>query len=208
MRTYAYLAISVVLALCPSPADAQFAGVDLEVGARAGVTSFRLWGGGVQSVSARRTGGAFGLFLRADVPGPLSVQTELLYVQEGAQVATTSGEVYAETEEGIRLNATLNYLEVPLLLRVDLDQLSRGPLTTAIVAGPTVSYRTLPIGGLPPAAPRNLQVGVLVGPSLAVNMGPTELSASVRYRVGLTSAYEGSDPIRNRGVAATIGVGL
>jgi len=205
---YACLAISVLLALYPSHADAQSAGVDVKVGARAGVTSFRLWGGGVQSVSARRTGGAFGLFLRADVPGPLSVQTELLYVQQGAQVATTSGEVYAETEESIRLDATLNYLEVPLLLRVDLARLSPGPLTTTVAVGPTVGYRTLPIGGFPPATPRNLQVGGLVGPSLAVSLGPTELSVSVRYRVGLTSTYEGFEPVRNRGVVATIAVGL
>jgi hypothetical protein len=51
-----------------------------------------------------------------------------------------------------------------------------------------------------------LQAGLLVGPSLTVDLGATDLLTSVRYRIGLTSVYDGAEPIRNRGIAATIGI--
>ena len=185
--------------------EGQSNGVGIDVGIRAGVTSSQLWGSGVQSVS-RRTGGVLGLFLRADIAGPLSVQTELLYVQKGAQFVTTSGSVSPGAEEDIRWDAPLNYVEVPLLLRADLAQLRSGSLMTVLAAGPTVSYLSVPIGGFPPDEPRYLQAGLLVGPSLTVDLGATDLSTSVRYRIGLTSVYDGAEPIRNRGIAATIGI--
>jgi hypothetical protein len=51
-----------------------------------------------------------------------------------------------------------------------------------------------------------LQGGLLVGPSLTVDLGATDLLTSIRYRVGLTGVHDGAEPIRNRGVAATIGI--
>jgi hypothetical protein len=139
MRARFWPVVCVLLLVWAPSAEGQSSGMGIDVGIRAGVTSSQLWGSGVQSVS-RRTGGVLGGFLRADIAGPLSVQTELLYVQKGAQFVTTSGSVSPGAEEDIRWNAPLNYVEVPLLLRADLAHLRSGSLTTVLVAGPTVGY--------------------------------------------------------------------
>ena len=129
MRTVAFAAV-VILAGGASTALAQ----ERQIGLKAGVNvaSVVFDGNEVDTYNERRIGFVAGGFGVWPLSGPTAIQVEALFSQKGAKVADDSEDVAATLE--------LDYLDIPVLLRVQGPPLGANLLH--FFAGPSVSFRT------------------------------------------------------------------
>jgi hypothetical protein len=190
----------------------------------AGETGFE--GGTVEA--KRRVGFQVGAYLTHPLSSNVSLQPELHYIQKGTKVQATVTDVEGagavEGEVGLRFA----YLEVPLLLRVDMGGQSLRPF---FVAGPSVAYRvscSLDVaaeglsfgvdcdqGDNDPATSddpfKKYDVGGIVGVGVAGTKGGRALSAQVRYSRSLISiARESIDDVspKHTGISILFGIGF
>ena len=158
---------------------------------------------------ASRNGLAGGVFARLPVAGAFSFQPELLVVQKGFEVTTPT------------LHPT--YLEMPLLLRVDVahDAEGGGALRPFLLAGVAPAYELrCRLADEPgedcdaPAAPgfssatRAWDVGIAVGGGLAVRAGTGSAVLDLRLTNGLRDVEarpRDGHHTRNRSVALSLG---
>lgn len=118
MRTSFLLLL--VLLVCPAPASAQ-----ISYGVKGGVNLANLAFDGEGDVaSSGRPGPLVGLFAVVTV-GPLTVQPEAIYTVKGASIEV----------DGVESDYVVDYLEVPLLARVNVTR------RLAVLAGPAFSMR-------------------------------------------------------------------
>ena len=163
-----------------------------------------------QAERARR-GFAAGLFARFPIAGRVSLQPEALYVQKG----------FEETRPTLHVE----YLELPLLLRVDLAELG-GSVQPFVLAGPALavqlhrSYSGGPCVDPVPLCELDVDVlvteyddprmdlGVAVGGGLAVRAGPGRVVLEARHTRGLRDAeIEGVRGTRSLNHANTLTLG-
>lgn len=193
----------------------------------AGTTGFE----GGDGEAKRRIGFQIGAYFTKPLSQNVSLQPELHYIQKGTKAEATFSDleeldiIGAQTVEA---EFRLTYLEVPLLLRVDMGSSNLRPF---LVAGPSVAYRIacsadVSLGGLSfgtdcdeddddPETPddpfKKYDVGGIVGAGVAGSAGGRALSAQVRYSRGLVSiaseSIAGYSP-KNTGISILFGIGF
>lgn len=216
-----------VVALCllvMSPARAQ---VEVNVGFKEG-GNFATLGGNdgtlatAPSQSAgpldRRPGLIIGALVELNPSSPVGVQSEVLWIWKGAKVA--AGDMQVTTK--------VNFLEVPVLAKYETP-LAVGPVTTHLLAGPTLALATQAQRDITSISAegetrlvdrtdltdtaRMLEFGLAGGAEIAYQFTDRAgLTLGVRYRRGLTRAFgtspdnQGSAPDAwHEGVAVSLG---
>jgi hypothetical protein len=175
--------------------SASHAGILAEKGVRAGLAVADLRGDFADLVGAdRRVGLAGGGFLRVHFPGPVGLEAELLYVMKGA---TT--EIDVTDESGTTLGTgtityQLDYVEIPVLLRVALG--GAGPVQPSLLLGPSLGVKVrsrLAYDGPGPDMSADLNqvedtdFGLVGGVGLEFGHGPARMLLDARYTLGLAN---------------------
>jgi hypothetical protein len=125
MRTHTALAVLLV-ALTVSPAVGQF-------GVRGGINLTKFIGDdtdNVESSQGLNLGGSFQLFTL----GPIAIVPEVFYSQKGAEIEDVDG-----PSTPVQLKFSLDYLEVPVLARLNLPAV--GMLNPYVAAGPAFAWQ-------------------------------------------------------------------
>jgi len=167
---------------------------------------------GIISISpSSRTGLSIGAEFLYDVHQNISLGAGLAYIQKGAEISI----------EGITVKDTLNYLSIPIPVRVQAD----------INAGPDVNLRPFGLFSLEPSfllsaktevksegtteeqditdSLEGLDFGIGFGGGLGLYWPTFFLSAEGRYVLGLTNIYKGAEAeIKNRAFIILVGAGL
>lgn len=185
-------------------------------GALAGVNVATLRGEGDIGVG-HLVGFVGGAYLALPLTAALSFRPELLYAMKGAR--TVSGVGSAEVDSRVKLR----YVEVPLLLAVDLPsipvsasvrpQLYAGPSVALKVSCHTqISSRALSLDGDcedfdeldEEVALKTFDVGAMIGGALQFDLRRGTVSLGARYTFGLTNIVDGGET-KNRvlGVVAS-----
>lgn len=204
MKRLAIVGAFMTVMLWASPALGQ-------VGAHAGLTFSTAAGDDVPDVEYR-TGFSFGAHLQMNLAPALSFRPELNYMAKGAKF----------TEGDLTGTVKLNYVQVPLLLRLSLP-IPAGPRPYAF-AGPAVSFEagcTLAAesGGVSASADcadadfferKKLTWDVVGGAGLGFGLGLGEATIGVRYDLGLTSIDDSgaNADIKTRAISVMVGYTL
>lgn len=168
---------AAALLSAPSTSHAQ-----AQISAIAGATFSTLRGiDGLDS----RTGWIGGLSIVLPSSGLIAFQPEVLLVSKGAK-GQNSG------PDGL----TLNYLEVPLLFRLQLD-LGTG-VTPHLYAGPYLGYQidckvegiTGDCDDVPGVSTKTVDVGGALGGGLSFDVGGALLTTGVRYSFGVSKVAD------------------
>ncbi len=192
------------LALTTTPLAAQNV-----FGLHAGA-SIATFGGADAGSPGSRTGLNVGASLTMPVSSTLGFQIGASYAQKGA----------TDSSGGIDATLALDYIEVPLLLRIGIP--STGSLSAHLLAGPAVSFEakctakgssggvnvSVDCGQLA-AAIRTVDVGAMGGVGLDIGAaGKTSVSIDVLYNFGLTSIVGNGVDTKNRALTIQAGVGV
>ncbi|MGQ0650442.1 MAG: porin family protein [Gemmatimonadaceae bacterium] len=132
-----------------------------------------------------RTGLIGGLSLVLPSSGPLTLQPEFLLVSKGAK-GTNNG------PDGLKLN----YVEVPLFLRLSLSP--GASMSPHVYAGPYLGYRiscsvqgpSADCDDVPGVSTRTVDVGGTVGGGLNLGFGPLILTGGLRYSFGVSKVAD------------------
>lgn len=124
-----------------------------------------------------------GIYGEAVLPGPLSVQLNMLYLQKGASLKVEDGEdVYS-----------VNYLEFPVLAKLSFAMAPT--VSYHLYGGPAFALKlseTIP--GSDDTAPledafKSSDLGVAVGAGFSVSTGKGALNIGARYTLGLSNVF-------------------
>lgn len=175
---------AVRLALCASALCVPLATVHAQgqFGAVVGATfsSFR----GIDGLDSR-TGLMGGLSLVLPLAGGIALQPELLFVSKGAEGSEPD-------VDGIKLN----YVEVPVLLRLSLGQ--GGLVNPHVYAGPYLGYNiSCTVEGtdadcddVPGISTKTVDVGGALGGGLDLSLGGLVLTGGLRYSFGISKVAD------------------
>jgi hypothetical protein len=175
---------TVRLALCASVVCAPVAAVQAQgqIGAVIGATfaSFR----GIDGLDSR-TGLMGGLSLVLPLVGGVALQPELLLVSKGA-----------EGSEPDLPGIKLNYVEVPVLLRLSLGQ--GGLMNPHLYAGPYLGYNinctvegtSADCDDVPGISTKTVDVGGALGGGIDVSLGGLVLTGGLRYSFGISKVAD------------------
>ena len=225
-------AVAAASAVAPASA-ASFAGY----GFRSGVALSRFQGAGE---SGTRAGFAGSAFARISLGGVLSIQPEIGWVSKGDEGSVSirytnpgPGPITTETVD-YAFQTHLDYLEVPLLLRLDLP--AAASLTPHVLMGAAVAFRigsgrtsdvTLPLPQ--PSSPqvrrsliyeeagtfndpnfRDVDWSMIAGGRLAIGRGALQIVIDGRYALGLVGVYPNLDRSKahNGSWITTVGIEL
>lgn len=133
-----------------------------------------------------RTGFHAGLVLDFSLPAlPLGVESGLYYTQKGAEF----------TEEGITVTGKLDYIEVPLLAKINVGL--SGPISPHVVIGPYAAYNVnaefeASSGSVSFSEDlsddtSDLDFGGIAGLGADFNLGVTKVNVSARYSFGFSN---------------------
>ena len=192
--------------------------VPTRLGLLAGV-NLATFGGDDAEGADTRTGFVGGGYLSLGLTPVLSFRPELLYSMKGAKQSFSEDGITASAE------ARFDYVEVPLLLAVDLPV--TGNIRPQLYAGPALAFRVncevagsgggITISGdcddfVEPGeeGPRSFDAGAMLGGALKFDLrGGSAFTVGVRYTLGLTEIAEGADT-KNRvlGIVASYEIPL
>lgn len=207
MRIMRISAIVLAFSLMAAPVLAQ----GVRMGLKGGVASSTVYGEGVgddETESLTRFTGGF--FVELGVAPLLSIQPELLLSLKG-----TSFDAGGDDSGDIRLA----YIEVPVLAKITLGG---APLRPSIFAGPAVAFNTsckAEFDVLPGTTvdcaddavipdDNSTEFSAIFGVGLAQRLGPVDFVVDGRYNVGLSSAFDGDDAIKNRAFTLLAGFSM
>lgn len=207
MPTRSLLAASVALAVAGAPLVAQVVARPApRVGIMAGVNIARLSGDDDEGVD-NRTAFVGGVTLTLPFTPTVSFQPELLFAQKGAKVS----------ESGFSAEVTLNYLEVPLLLRFDVPT-TGASVFPHVYAGPALGLKLscdfeVSGGGVNASQScasladedgedvKSFDAGVVLGGGLGFDLGGRRLNIGARYNFGVYNiAPDGGGDTKNRAI--------
>jgi hypothetical protein len=216
-RFYSPLLAAALVVGLALPASGQ-----VGFGVKAGANFSSLGGDDVPSEFGSRTGLVIGGFAQYPVSDLLTIQPELLYSQKGADF---SGQVLGETVEG---SLKLDYLEIPVLLRVNVPA-GAPELRPTLHVGPTFAFEVSckisfsgfgdsgtedcdsdGDGGFAEDERRKFDLGLALGGGLDIAFLTGTLMIETRYTLGLQSLDTSSDPgdVKNRAWSITFGYRL
>lgn len=207
MRTAMSVLLGVLLCAGAAAAQAPVFGV------KGGVNGFTLSGGDGSARS--NTGLAVGAFLSAPIGSIWAVEPDILFSQKGAGF----------TDGGISGSLTLNYLSVPVLLKLGIPLAGVATVRPYLVAGPEVSFK---LGCRVEGSSGSVTAGVdcddsafggeldmkstdfggVFGAGIGVPAGVALLTLDARYELGLMSIGKSGGDAKNRGFTFMLGVGL
>lgn len=180
-------------------------------GVLAGVNVASFGGSDGDDLEDSRTGFLVGGFAVVRLSPVFAFQPEVLYAQKGA------GGSFTEEGSTASVEFQLSYLEVPLLLRLDV------PGGTAarpfLLVGPSVALNVgceveASFDGVTGSAdcdeedaaePQSVDFGGLVGGGLEFPLGTRSLSVGVRYTYGFSDVFDGAD-VQNRTLGIVAGL--
>ncbi len=156
-------------------------------------------GGGVFSQQSSRDCLVVGGFARWDLVGGLAVQPEVLFSMKGASGYPAPGIAPSwDASYVISRREILDYVDVPVLLRINLFSIPLLPASFDIFAGPDFAFlmysiskmtvvsapgtQELTTGG--PGGFNLFDFNVAVGGGPEFNLGPTTLGLQLRYTFG------------------------
>lgn len=181
--------------------------------------------------SQRRLGVQAAIYLIVPVGNRVALQPELHYVQKGTSYTILNLNDGGDVPAGAEFKLTLGYLEVPLLLRLDLAGAS-SRLQPFLVGGPSAAYRATCTLGFSSAGfsasnkcddtmntpdtdedpIKKLDYGAVVGGGFALRMLGAPTSIQVRYSRGLTTLAREADvdtgKPKNSVISLLVGVGF
>lgn len=182
--------------------------------------------GGSSFSRTNRIGAQAGVFATIPVRGDWSLQPELNYTQKGVRVETS----FAPVDGGpATIDLTLDYLEIPVLVRLDVAR--NRAWHPFVAAGPSVGVRLrcqadLSTAGVtyssrcgsPEGAPytidtpfKRTEIAGVVGLGVTGPLGRRRLYAELRYARSLDTINDQAEiPLspRNSGVAILLGLGF
>ncbi|NNM07310.1 MAG: PorT family protein [Gemmatimonadetes bacterium] len=202
------MAIAFLLLLCPPVR----LGAQASLGFRAGINVATFGGGPIDTSYEYREGVNIGAYLDLSVSEKVGLQIGVGYGEKGADLT-------AETELGtLDWKNPIGYLEIPILLRVDLATGSR--VSPQVMFGPTISLKTsckweTEVSGSPLKLDcdgagfdyRTMDFGAMGGLSVKVALSDgIALVGGSLYTIGLRSIGEGGDSVKNRAFSITLGL--
>ncbi len=218
-RPTVLLSVAVAAMLAPGPASALAAGINA-VGLKGGLSVSTLHGDLPTDPFVRngsRLGFGGGVSLTIGLEGPVSLQPEILFAAKGTSLGTIeltdgSGNPIGTAD----VVETLDYLEIPLLVRLALP--AAGPASPYLVAGPAGGVRLsqkLALTGAGSGSTdldvaKSTDLGLALGGGLEMGRGRIRWSLETRYTLGLTPATEDSysDNARNGDLLVMAGVAI
>jgi hypothetical protein len=204
--------LGVTLAVAAAGLPASRAHALVALGLKGGI--------GVSQVSAdlfdtdNRTGFAGGAYLAFELGPTLALQPELLFVRKGAELFSTDVTLGGITFGEVGTTLDVDYLEVPLLLRLSL--VPAGPVNVRLLGGPVASIKIdekVSTTGLIDVSLDSDQVkgadfGLALGGAVALSAGGVKLVGEGRYTFGLSNVSDlpfGGD-VNNRAIYALVGL--
>jgi len=159
-----------------------------------------------------RVGGLFGVQFIAPLGGMVSLEVDGLYSMKGATLGTSL----------VNATARFDYLEFPVLLRLDLAKASS--ISPFIVAGPSFAVRVSCNFGVKvfitvstdcdrvdnvfdARLTKTFDAGAVIGGGLAFAIGKNSVSLSARYTYGLRDLAD-IGAIRNRAISLLGGISI
>ena len=146
-----------------------------------------------------RTTVMFGGVMRLEVPGPVDLQTELLFLEKGTSVTEGTGQV----------NYNASYLEVPLQLRFQLPSIWRldffgmggGSFGLKIFETQSVGGTLETQVGTDTSFYERTDISALAGLGATFDDGPSPISLVIRYMHGFNDVARSVDeqPFQNSG---------
>ena len=150
----------------------------------------------------------------------LSLQTELYYIQKGTKV---KGEDFFSSME-VNSKVVLNYLELPVLLKVQFNNSEDGPSFFGL-AGPSIGYALSGklvseaiINGTKIKETQDLEFddndgfrrtefSLAIGAGVNIPTGPGNVVIDLRYLLGLSNLNDEGDgaSVKNRGIGLAVG---
>jgi hypothetical protein len=181
---------------------------------------------GFSPETSRRIGVQGGLWMNKPINNRLSFQPEVHYTQKGVryeQEGTNGGEFF-----DAELRLSLSYLEVQLLLNVNLSSESASSVRPFLLAGPAFALKTdcsigISADGLNINVPcegselgdettsdvgvKSFDLGAMLGGGLGFRIGSREATIGLRYTQGLISiAKEAEGSVKNNNFSVLFGI--
>ncbi len=186
-------------------------------GAKVGLNLSEVYGFEIPSVfqfkKELRTGLVFGVYMTCDLVPLLSIQPEVLYSMKGIRFSVTSP-VAAD------YLFSYNYVEVPVLLKLNLPVGSPAPFKANVFVGPDFAFNVAAYEKVTDnpgytstfdqkSSTRLFDFNVAVGAGAGYDLGPTTLGPEVRYTFGTGSLLkEGESNVKNGVFAVIASVGI
>ena len=206
MRSILHLgAVLCALLVCSTDLAAQ-----TTIALRGGLSMATIGGSDAPSGFDSRTGLTVGGAVIFGVGDNVGLQLGAAYVQKGV----------TETEAGAEYEFSLDYIEVPLLLRFTIP--AEGSILPHFVVGPAVSFEakceaagssegaSVALGcGAAGLATKSIDFGGIVGAGLDIGTsGSASLTLDVTYNIGLTSIDDSGDDddVKNRAWSLVAGI--
>jgi hypothetical protein len=177
--------------------------VKITKGIKAGLNSSKFTGDDVSDLKSK-SGFIGGVFVRVGVLGIVAVQPELLYTQKGAKIDSAS----------TKITYNVNYLEIPLLVRVDIPFVIVRPF---LYGGPTLGFKlsaktkTEQNGQTNEAdinEAKSSDTGIALGVGADLNvLGFGSIVVDLRYTKGLSSFVDPGN-VKNEVFSAMVGISL
>lgn len=176
---------------------------DLKYGAKVGLNFANLSGNDAPQGASTRTGLVIGGFLTYNFAPMFGLQPEVLYSMKGSSGATN----------GVSYTFSLNYIEIPALLKFYIPLAPGSPISANLYAGPDFAFNVASsvetsFNGQTNTTDessntKGFDFNIMFGGGVGFNVGPTTLGVELRYTLGTgTVASDGSD-IKN-GVFAVL----
>lgn len=184
-----------------------------QFGVMAGLNLSNVYGNNISDAFPGRElkpGLVIGGYMTYDLAPLLSIQPEVLFSMKGTKGSNDISVPYTYTQ-------TFNYIEVPVLLKVNLPVV---PFRTNVFAGPDFAFNVASseedvAGGRTFSVDtknltRNFDFNLAVGAGAGFGVGPTSLGLELRYTFGTGSLSKtpGASPIRNGVFAIMASVGI
>ena len=200
IRTVAAIAMVFTLLAVGSPAEADTKKkATLQFGPKVGLNFAKIFGPEIEASAERNPllGVAVGGHGFWNVTPWVGIQTEVMYTVKGNRIVTPTDEGEVEVKE------RHNYLQVPVLFRLNLPLPEPIPLTPKLMFGPGFSFwldgsveRDAPGG----TTERDLdaddddietfEFGLIAALGTDIHLGAAAITFDVRYERGLTSIIE------------------
>ncbi|HUX61497.1 MAG TPA: porin family protein [Ignavibacteriaceae bacterium] len=167
---------------------------DLKYGAKVGLNFANLSGNDAPQGASTRTGLVIGGFLTYNFAPMFGLQPEVLYSMKGSSGATN----------GVSYTFSLNYIEIPALLKFYIPLAPGSPISANLYAGPDFAFNVASsvetsFNGQTNTTDessntKGFDFNIMFGGGVGFNVGPTTLGVELRYTLGTgTVASDGSD---------------
>jgi hypothetical protein len=158
-----------------------------------------------------------GAYAEFDLFGFLSLQPELLYTMKGYRQIRTS---FPTSSTNFIPTWNISYLEIPVLLKLNIPSSSFGIIKPNVFAGPEVAFRLTAkvkdqVMGQPPQGYdvpniNSTDFGIIFGTGADINLPIMTLMLDIRYDLGIRNPYgsQNSSAIVNRVISFNAGIGI